>query len=150
MFSNFCLLLKKENRISKFAGYMESGDTRQYRFVQTFADGLILDCLVDSKYGFNVTDYSIRLRDVTSEEVRITYSLSDGVYLPLSYHLVKRERLGKVLQERQVDITSSRVNAPLADEGFSVKRFKPVEGDRLNDRIDNKIKVYSGDMFVSP
>ncbi len=112
---------------------------------------LINDLRFDGRVGFNITsDVAKEGNGRTPIWTHWEYAEYDGVFVPKAIIRVVAHEDGQHLAfQRNLELQTCKVNGPLHPDGFSYKRLGLKDGERVVDRIENKLYLLDKDQLVA-
>lgn len=136
----------------------QNGDATEYVLTIRHPDPAVgTDRLVQtmaflSKAGFNLVSYTMVSSGQPHSTLRCSFREKDGVFIPSEYEYRKFKNSdvdgAYLIRHRHFTLKDVRVNETLDPAVFEIEHLGLRYGDRMVDRIENRLMVFDGERFV--
>ncbi len=136
----------------------ENGSGSEYVLTQRFkpiGSGQIFEWVFPSEAGFNVVSREFRMNGQIQAVQQFKFRNENGAFIPCEIEYKRYEDQSTKDPERLPTqhhvfiLEQTRVNAPIDPAVFEIQTLGLREGDRMVDRIENRMEVFDGKQFVS-
>ena len=115
---------------------------------------LIWKLVFSSEAGFNVVSMEFRRQEQVESASQYTFRKEKGVFIPCEvefnryYDRGTKDSSRLPTQHRVFVLKQTRVNEPIDPAVFEIQSLGLQDGDRMVDRIENRMLVFDGEQFV--
>ena len=125
----------------------------RFALLASYNSGKVIATVFDSTYGFNPTHWFLKFgeEDSTVDSRFFEYQELGEIHVPSKCVFVStREFDGKrtLAMIREFEARETSINETISNSEFGVESFQLVDGERLVDKVENKLLVKSKDGFV--